>query len=791
MRTRALLVLACLLPLASCIDQTVSSDNTDPEAAILEPAPETEFEVGDAAAFRGTVDDGRTSPEDLDVTWSSSVDGLLFEAVADSEGETAFTTDALSAGEHTITLRVLDPQGASGTDAISITVLEPDVPNTMPTCAITAPADDAEVGEGDTVVFEGTASDSESGPTELTASWSSSEDGALGTVTPSSSGAFALPVDDLTPGTHVVTLDVADPEGLNCSEFIVLEVIPDNLRPSIGAPSVTPVPLLTTDTATCTYPIPSDPEGDQVTVVLSWTVDGNDPGTTGATLGSSAFAKGQSVVCTATPSDAGGAGQSASSPPVVVADTAPTAPVVDVTPTAPVEGLDDLVCAVTTPSTDADGETVTYTVAWTLDGNAWTGATTTTTLPGDTIGAVDAAVGTWECTVTPSAGGQPGASGSDSVAVGPQNLPPSVGAPTLSPLPLYTDSTATCTAPTPTDPENDPVTLAYVWYVSGTQVGTGTTLAGTHFVKGDTVVCEVTPSDATSSGAPSTVSVAVADSLPTTPGVGISPGSPVEGVDALVCAVTTPSTDADSEAVTYSVAWTYNSSPWTGATTTTTLAGDTVPAASTAAGLWECAVTPTAASVSGTAGVDVVTVGAPPPAGKLVFVTSTLQNGNLGGVTGADGICQARANAAGLTGTFKAWISGSSYSSSPASRFTKSTTQPYVRIDGAVVANDWLDLTDGTIQNAINIDEYGTVQNTPSFAWSFTRIDGSQGLFGNASSNCYGGNCHCNNWTITATQGSPTPGSAVSKVNDTSDDWTDYSFGNFCGSGYRLKCFEQ
>jgi len=791
MVSRALLVLACLLPLASCIDQTVSSNNADPEAAILEPAPESESEIGESVTFRGTVDDGVTAPEDLDVTWSSSVDGVLYDGIPDGAGETAFSTDELSAGEHTITLRVIDPAGASGTDAISITVVEPDIPNTMPTCALTAPEDDAEFGEGDTIVFEGTASDAESPPAELEARWSSSEDGALGTVTPSSSGAFALPVDDLTPGTHVITLDVMDPEGLNCSEFIVVEVVPDNLRPSIGQPSVTPTPLYTTDTATCTYPIPSDPEGDQVTVVLSWTVDGGNPGVTGATLDGTHFTKGQTVICTATPSDAGGAGQSAASAPVVVADSPPTAPVVDVTPSTPVEGIDDLVCAVTTPSADADGETVSYAVAWTLDGNSWTGATTTTTLAGDTIAAVDVAVGMWECTVTPSAGGQPGTPGSDSVVVGPQNQPPSVGAPTLSPLPLYTDSTATCTAPTPTDPENDPVTLAYVWFVGGNQVGTGTTLSGTHFAKGDTVLCEVTPSDATSSGAPSTASAVVADSLPTTPGVTVSPGSPVEGVDDLVCAVTSPSTDADGEAVTYSVAWTYNSSPWTGTTTTTTLAGDTVPAASTSAGLWECAVTPTAASVAGTAGVDVVTVGAPPPVGKLVFVTSTLQNGALGGVTGADAVCQARANAANLGGTFKAWISGSSYSSSPASRFTKSTTLPYVRTDGVVVANNWADLTDGTIQNPINVDETGTLQSSPSFAWSFTRVDGSQGLFGSTSEDCYGGDCHCSNWTSTATQGSPTPGSAVSQVNATNDDWTDYSFGNFCGSGYRLKCFQQ
>ena len=41
----------------------------------------------------------------------------------------------------------------------------------------------------------------------------------------------------------------------------------------------------------------------------------------------------------------------------------------------------------------------------------------------------------------------------------------------------------------------------------------------------------------------------------------------------------------------------------------------------------------------------------------LVFVTSTTHNGNLGGVAGADAICNARAAAAGLPGSYLAWIS--------------------------------------------------------------------------------------------------------------------------------------
>ncbi|MCO4773963.1 MAG: hypothetical protein KDA24_28275, partial [Deltaproteobacteria bacterium] len=390
-RTLSHAVLCALaLLVASCVDSRVNSNNSDPEAAILEPAPDFVALLGESVTFRGTVDDGPTATDDLEVSWSSSLDTVLFEETPDSDGETTFTTDALSLGEHTITLRVLDPQGASGTDAITITIEEPEIENTTPTCAITEPEDDAELDADDTVVFEGTADDGETAANELTATWSSSEDGELGVVSPSSSGAIALPVNDLSTGTHVITLDVSDGE-LNCSEFIVVEVIPDNFPPSIGSPAVTPDPLYTNDIAQCVAPTPTDPEGDSIYVALRWLVDGNDVGVTIDTLAGAQFSKGQSVVCEVTPSDATGSGASMTSPTLLVSDTPPTAPGVGIAPVAPVEGIDDLVCSVTTPSADLDGEIVTYAVSWALNGVTWSGATSTTTLPGDTIAAADAA----------------------------------------------------------------------------------------------------------------------------------------------------------------------------------------------------------------------------------------------------------------------------------------------------------------------------------------------------------------------------------------------------------------
>ena len=91
---------------------------------------------------------------------------------------------------------------------------------------------------------------------------------------------------------------------------------------------------------------------------------------------------------------------------------------------------------------------------------------------------------------------------------------------------------------------------------------------------------------------------------------------------------------------------------------------------------------------------------------KCVFVTSTTHNGNLGGLTGADGICQALADAEGslaAPGTYKAWLSASGVASA-ADRLTHATA-PYKLVDGTAIANDWDDLTDGSLEAPINGDE--------------------------------------------------------------------------------------
>lgn len=90
----------------------------------------------------------------------------------------------------------------------------------------------------------------------------------------------------------------------------------------------------------------------------------------------------------------------------------------------------------------------------------------------------------------------------------------------------------------------------------------------------------------------------------------------------------------------------------------------------------------------------------------LVFVTSTTHPGRLGGLTGADTICQARAGGAGLAGTYKAWLADAMQS--PATRMTHGAG-PYQLVSGTVIAQNWTDLTDGTLSSPVNRTEGGAL----------------------------------------------------------------------------------
>lgn len=165
--------------------------------------------------------------------------------------------------------------------------------------------------------------------------------------------------------------------------------------------------------------------------------------------------------------------------------------------------------------------------------------------------------------------------------------------------------------------------------------------------------------------------------------------------------------------------------------------------------------------------------GGPAGGGSRVFVTSTTYTGNLGGLSGGDALCQARADAAALGGTWLAWLGDGT--DGPATRFVHSDAE-YRLVGGGVVATSWTDLIDGTIGVPLDHDETGTALPMADDMIVWTAVFHT------------GGNptpVHCSGWTSSEVTLVPT---GLASATDTG--WTVYGPNN-CSEMHRLYCFEQ
>ena len=163
---------------------------------------------------------------------------------------------------------------------------------------------------------------------------------------------------------------------------------------------------------------------------------------------------------------------------------------------------------------------------------------------------------------------------------------------------------------------------------------------------------------------------------------------------------------------------------------------------------------------------------------KAFFATSEEFDGNLGGIAGADAKCQNAADAAGLGGTWKAWIAANDASTVPASRFSFSA-YGYERLDGLLLGGTNLDSFPAAILRRPDIDENGqAIPELPStHAW--TGVDGvgrRDGPF-------------CQDWTSNDPSDAGNAGN-LDTGPGSGDLWT-RGYGGNCGLTKHLYCFEQ
>jgi hypothetical protein len=162
-----------------------------------------------------------------------------------------------------------------------------------------------------------------------------------------------------------------------------------------------------------------------------------------------------------------------------------------------------------------------------------------------------------------------------------------------------------------------------------------------------------------------------------------------------------------------------------------------------------------------------------------VFVTSQSFTGDLKssageftGLDGADTICTNAAKDAGHEGAWTAWISDGN-----TDVVDRMFDAEFQLLDGTIVANSLADLTDGTLQVPINLDENldTVLAGSNSQVWTATESDGR-----------YGDSGTCNSWTSSDGE------TFFGQIGDASSvfaGWTDVGAGNPCDSVNRLYCF--
>ena len=173
---------------------------------------------------------------------------------------------------------------------------------------------------------------------------------------------------------------------------------------------------------------------------------------------------------------------------------------------------------------------------------------------------------------------------------------------------------------------------------------------------------------------------------------------------------------------------------------------------------------------------------------KKVFVTSATYDGafdDSDGLGAADAECAQLATAASLTGSYKAWLSGQSDpflgGDLSASARLNQNFLAYELVNGTKVADNWDDLTDGSLDAPINVDENGTTV-AASNVWTGTTAGGD------AAASPFGGPeapDSCGTWTTTT-------GSAIfGSTTATSSAWSETMTSAACSQMNRLYCFEQ
>jgi len=513
---------------ATCTDFILLTVSTPPVVSVTAPLDGATVNEGDPITFAATVTDEEDPAASLTVDWNSSLDGSLSSGPPDSSGNSTFISSALSAGTHVMSITVTDTDGFFAT---AVQVLNVNGAPSAPEVAI-SPLD-PQTADGLSVAISSASIDPDGDSVSYTYSWL--RDGVDTAETTTAVDASATAKD------QVWTVVVTPTDGSITGDAGSASVTIGNTAPVLDGVAIAPSDPSAADTLSCDAGTASDADGDVVTLAYAWSINGDDAGVSAASLTGS-FEAGDSVSCTATPSDGVDVGSAVVSDAVLILNAAPSIETVTISPDSAVVG-DALSCGWSGYS-DPDGDPDSSSLAWEINGvSAGSGAVLSTGF----VGADEVT-----CTVTPFDGTDAGTPVSAMLVI--DNTAPAVGIVSIIPAWGVTVNTAlSCTA-TATDVDGGTPTLSYTWDAGGITLGIGSSvdLSGSGTTKGQDVTCTATATDSSGDTSIGSASVTVGNTAPEIVGASIAP-SDAQTNDTLSVLVTT--FDADDDTVGLSYTW--------------------------------------------------------------------------------------------------------------------------------------------------------------------------------------------------------------------------------------------
>ncbi len=547
-----------LLLLAACNDGGIKHVDATPTATITWPTDGATLDSG-AVTLTGTVGDGDDDVSTLIVRWT--IDGAEQCSGAEPSGDTSCDV-SLDAGEHIIVLSVADPDGASDTSTVGVTITA----GSAPVVTILSPSADDALRVGDAVTFSGRVTDAEDAPGDLLVAWEDEAGNALDIpCEPDATGLCETQTTLLTAGPQTCCLAATDQSGNTSTECVVLDVAEGNRAPECVIVAPVDGAFAAVDSLVSLDGTVSDADGGALTVewadngvgLSNGVVDGS-----GEVAASAAFGAGSHVLTlSATDTDGASCSQSVTlrvgDGPIVTIDT-------------PTDGAiygEDQAVTLSGVVVDNEDSPEALDLEWTSDVDG-----VLDTSPADASGNVYAVVpslspGPHHLTLT--AMDSDGLSTSAIVDIDVDQAP-SAPRVSIGPTSPGTDADLVVTIGTPSvDPEGDTIAYRYDWYRGGvySTASATATLPASATTRGDVWSVEVTASDGFAESAPGTASTTVVNTAPSASAVSITP-DPASESDVLTCGWSF--SDADGDRDVSSVSWTVNGAA---AGRSTTLAG--------------------------------------------------------------------------------------------------------------------------------------------------------------------------------------------------------------------------